>query len=216
MENNNYLDEPHPDDQTRQESPIQITRAKLQPEDVRVHLQMVSGIVCERTTLCSGSAENVETPENASHDKNEEVSNSEGFCFSSVKAVLDRSCEKSPMAKPVKSQDDCCNDKQPDFPEESLFGRNVAKATENKNPILLANNSDPNMAKLANIFDSHCHVDRIYNYWNHRKVGYPIENLSRKFPEVFGSKFEGCIAVNCDPRLWRVRIFKLTCFLPTF
>lgn len=90
-------------------------------------------------------------------------------------------------------------------------------------------NGDPNEAKDANIFDSHCHLDRIFFgptnepglYRNiglglprstYRDMGEknndnlpkfkPLEYLRTKFPESFGKKFEGCISVCCDPEYW--------------
>ena len=63
---------------------------------------------------------------------------------------------------------------------------------------------DPNAASLANIFDSHSHIDRIYRYWNKPNTSEPLKMLKRSFPDAFGSKFEGCIAVNCNPFFWKV------------
>ena len=201
-------------------------RAKLHPEDVTGTKQIIADIVSEKAVLCSDSTENVTAPENASHDvkadpinnnKKKEIQNikSDGS-VPSVKAVLDRGCEKSPRVDPVASHEKCCDDKQSDVLQKSLFDEDVASGAGSKNSNVRPNDLDSNAAKLANIFDSHCHVDRVYNYWNHPKVENPVENLSRKFPEVFGRKFEGCIAVNCDPRLWRVSTENLNRFLALF
>ena len=85
-----------------------------------------------------------------------------------------------------------------------MFPSFVPTLKENKWCNVKTSNLNPNDALVTNIFDSHCHLDRIYSYWKHAKVPNPLENLSQKFPAVFGSKFEGCISVNCDPRNWKV------------
>ena len=87
---------------------------------------------------------------------------------------------------------------------EGKFPSFVPTLKENKWCNVKTSNLNPNDALVTNIFDSHCHLDRIYSYWKHAKVPNPLENLSQKFPAVFGSKFEGCISVNCDPRNWKV------------
>lgn len=212
IENNNNIAEPHSDDQTRtgHDLPFLLMRDRHIPEDVKDTVQIeAADIVSEMAVLC------LDTTKSASHNvkadpinnikKEIQNLNSDSTVIPSVKAVLDRGFGKAAMVEPLASREKCCDDSQSDPLQKSLFEENVAVGTDIKDPNLLSNKMDPNMAKLANIFDSHCHIDRIYNYWKHSKVENPVGNLSRKFPEVFGRKFEGCIAVNCDPRLWRVR-----------
>lgn len=90
--------------------------------------------------------------------------------------------------------------------------------------------SDPYNVQNGCIFDSHCHLDRIFfgptnEPGLYRQIGLglprssvrdmgeknnqnlphfkPLEYLKSKFPETFGDKFEGCITVCCDPEYWQ-------------
>jgi hypothetical protein len=93
--------------------------------------------------------------------------------------------------------DSCC---------DPSFGKPVLDDTSS-----LGNPVDPNNARLINIFDSHCHFDRVFNYWKRAQDDTPLASLTEHFPEAFGKKFEGCIAVNCDPRRWKVRRHRKNC-----
>lgn len=88
---------------------------------------------------------------------------------------------------------------------------------------------NPDIVNEVSIFDSHCHLDRIFfgptfqpGLYRHIGLGFPLsavkdmgeinnknlpdfkplEYLVSKFPEAFGNKFEGCITVCCDPEYW--------------
>lgn len=88
---------------------------------------------------------------------------------------------------------------------------------------------NPDQTKDTNIFDSHCHLDRIFfgpsnqpGLYRNMGLGLPLsverdmgerknenlptfkplEYLKSKFPETFGKKFEGCITNCCDPEYW--------------
>ena len=60
--------------------------------------------------------------------------------------------------------------------------------------------ANPSKAREKNIFDSHCHIDRILG----KGVGKPgaLTRMIATDPGNFGPKFEGCISVFCDPRKW--------------
>ena len=79
-------------------------------------------------------------------------------------------------------------------------------------------NVDPEASHRENIFDSHCHLDRVWAKMKMRKccsdVARPCSSLrmNPKLFHEFGSKFEGCISVFCDPDTWvrnRVSIYNL-------
>ena len=62
------------------------------------------------------------------------------------------------------------------------------------------------------IFDTHCHLDRLFLEDRFREaVGWrdplyvtpdPLGFLTTKFPDAFGSNFKGCITNGCDPKSW--------------
>ena len=54
-------------------------------------------------------------------------------------------------------------------------------------------NSDPGAAPESNVFDSHCHIDRMFG--NHCGARFKeLRNSNNRFYE----KFEGCITSFCD------------------
>jgi hypothetical protein len=61
--------------------------------------------------------------------------------------------------------------------------------------------TDPNMAPEANIFDSHCHLDRVFQA-SQRVDPDAFEKFIKSNYKNFGAKFEGCITVFCDPSRW--------------
>lgn len=88
---------------------------------------------------------------------------------------------------------------------------------------------NPDVIKEVSIFDSHCHLDRIFfgptnEPGMYRNIGLglpkssakdmgekdnknlpnfkPLQYLKSEFPETFGNKFEGCISNCCDPEYW--------------
>ena len=77
--------------------------------------------------------------------------------------------------------------------------------------------TNPESVLPFKIFDSHCHLDRIFLDRVKRakiglegfdkKAGPPTESclqiLTEKYPEVFGKNFAGCISNCCDPENWQ-------------
>jgi Tat protein secretion system quality control protein TatD with DNase activity len=53
----------------------------------------------------------------------------------------------------------------------------------------------------ANIFDSHCHLDRVFQA-RQRVDPEAFEKFVKSNYKNFGAKFEGCIAVFYDPSRW--------------
>ena len=77
---------------------------------------------------------------------------------------------------------------------------------------------DPSRVPDRNIFDTHCHLDRLFlSYKSRTKLGITeslpafmkrfkaLRFLKDRFPAAFGPKFEGCISNCCDPDTWRDR-----------
>ena len=63
-------------------------------------------------------------------------------------------------------------------------------------------NADPNSAPESNIFDTHCHIDRIYGS---RTCGNKFQILRNNYTRIY-DKFEGCITSFCDLNFIVVRI----------
>ena len=64
---------------------------------------------------------------------------------------------------------------------------------------------DPEQAEQRNIFDSHCHLDRLLSpkgrFNGERQPFTRFKQDPANWPE-FGSKFSGCITSFCDPWRW--------------
>ena len=66
-------------------------------------------------------------------------------------------------------------------------------------------NADPLAAPECNVFDTHCHIDRLFG----KRVGADRFNDLRNSGNRFYKKFEGCITSFCDPQHVEVRYIYL-------
>jgi hypothetical protein len=93
--------------------------------------------------------------------------------------------------------------------------------------------TDNQMAKVANIFDTHCHIDRLFallfeiegndfynpNSYKMKKIlsrqyntKGPMELLRKMKYKAHGYKFEGCINVVCDPKFFEKKFWEWLTF----
>lgn len=140
------------------------------------------------------------------------------FLVTSTDAVS----KSQPMSSLSKSKD------IPSGASQTSVNTNVLKRLSWNSPFpVLHYDHDPETAITKNIFDSHCHLDRMFR-WHRKELNLIFNDAKKaeshdKIPNVtalthlktiqnvgrcFGSKFEGCISVCCDPELWQEKWFE--------